>query len=156
MKTSENGKQLIKTSEGLRLQSYPDPATGGKPWTVGWGTTLIKGKPFGKGLTITKEQAEEYLADDLVPFEQAVNSLVKVKLTQNQFDALISFVYNVGADIDADNIAEGLGDSTLLKKLNAGDYKGAADQFLKWDKANGKVMKGLTIRRQAERALFLS
>jgi lysozyme len=92
----------------------------------------------------------------LVPFEQAVNSLVKVKLTQNQFDALISFVYNVGADIDADNIAEGLGDSTLLKKLNAGDYKGAADQFLKWDKANGKVMKGLTIRRQAERALFLS
>jgi GH24 family phage-related lysozyme (muramidase) len=153
MKTSSVGVELIKQFEGLRLQSYLCPA---KIWTVGWGTTLIKGKPFGKGLTITKEQAEEYLADDLVPFEQAVNSLVKVKLTQNQFDALISFVYNVGADIDADNIAEGLGDSTLLKKLNAGDYKGAADQFLKWDKANGKVMKGLTIRRQAERALFLS
>lgn len=156
MKTSENGKQLIKTSEGLRLQSYPDPATGGLPVTIGFGSTRIKGKPIKLGLTITKEQAEEYLADDLVPFEQAVNSLVKVKLTQNQFDALISFVYNVGADIDTDNIAEGLGDSTLLKKLNAGDYKGAADQFLKWDKANGKVMKGLTIRRQAERALFLS
>ena len=154
MRTSENGKNLIKQSEGLRLKSYPDPATGGKPYTVGYGTTVINGKPVQLGLTITKEQAEEYLAADLIPFEKDVMSLVKVKLNQNQFDALVSFAYNVGSDIDSDTIAEGLGDSTLLKKVNAGLFKEAALEFLKWNKAAGKVLPGLTTRRQAESKLF--
>lgn len=152
MKISENGKALIKEFENLEVIAYPDPGTGGAPWTIGWGHTGPEVKP---GLTWTRTQAEQALNNDLAQFERDVTQLVKVKINQNQFDALVSFAFNVGSDIDADDIAEGLGDSTLLKKLNAGDYDGAADEFPKWNKAAGKVLKGLTRRRNAERDLFL-
>ena len=100
-----------------------------------------------KGDKCTLEQAKEYFAHDLKRFESSVNNLVKVPLTQNQFDALVSLTYNIGSG----NFAS----STLLKKLNAKDYQGAADQFPRWNKAKGKVLNGLTRRRAAERALFL-
>lgn len=148
MKMSDSGKQLIRESEGLRLKSYPDPGTGGFPFTIAYGTTVIKGKPVKLGMTCTKEQAEEYLTDDLVKFETEVCDLVKVKLTQGQFDALVDFAYNVGSN--------NLRKSTLLKLLNAGDYTGASNEFLKWNKAAGKVLAGLTKRRAAERNLFIS
>jgi len=88
-------------------------------------------------------------------FEPGVLRLVKVPLTQGQFDALVCFAYNVGLDDDADTLAEGLGDSTLLRKVNAGDFSGAAAEFAKWNKNDGKVMLGLRRRRAAERALFI-
>lgn len=100
-----------------------------------------------KGDTCTLEQAKEYFAHDLNRFESSVNKLVEVPLSQNQFDALVSLTYNIGQTA--------FSNSTLLKKLNAKDYQGAADQFLRWNKGGGKVMKGLVRRREAERALFL-
>lgn len=149
MKTSPTGIHLIKHFESFRSVRYM--CDGGK-WTIGWGHT--------KGVTektkpITIAEGDALIADDLVEFEAAVNSLVKVPLLQCQFDALVSFAFNVGQDIDEDTIAEGLGDSTLLKKLNAGNYIGAADEFPKWNKAKGKVLAGLVNRRAAERAMFL-
>ena len=105
---------------------------------------------------ISEHEASVMLERILSQFEADVISLVKVPLTQNQFDALVSFAFNVGSDIDADTIAEGLGDSTLLKKLNRKDYLGAANEFLKWNKCKGVVSKGLTNRRTRERELFLS
>jgi lysozyme len=103
---------------------------------------------------ISEERAKELLRHTLTEFERDVNSVVKVPLTQGQFDALVDFAYNVGTDIDADNITEGLGDSTLLKKLNAGDYDGAAKEFGKWVYSKGVRMAGLVKRRKAEVALF--
>ncbi|MFJ1518449.1 lysozyme [Acinetobacter sp. ABJ_C1_1] len=145
MKISSVGIDLIKGFEGLRLKAYDD---GVGVWTIGFGTIKypngIRVKPRD---SCTSQQAEDYLRNDLSAFENAVNSLVKAKLTQNQFDALVSFTYNLGET--------NLSKSTLLKKLNAGDYQGAADQFLVWNKAGGKVMKGLVRRREAERSLFL-
>lgn len=152
MKISNNGLNLIKTYEGLELTAYPDPGTGGAPWTIGYGHT---GPEVHAGLVWTQQQAEQALASDVAQFERDVTSLVKVQINQNQFDALVSFAYNCGSDIDADDIAEGLGDSTLLKKLNAGDYDGAANEFPKWNRSGGKVLSGLTKRRNAERSLFL-
>lgn len=152
MKISTNGLNLIKSFESLELIAYPDPGTGGAPWTIGWGHTGAEVHP---GLTWTQAQAEQALLNDVAQFERDVTELVKVEINQNQFDALVSFAFNVGSDIDSDDIAEGLGDSTLLKKLNAGDYDGAADEFPKWNKSGGKVLKGLTRRRAAERDLFL-
>lgn len=149
MQTSENGLVLIKKSEGFRGNAYPDPATGGKPYTVGYGTTVYpSGMPVKLGDKVTEQQADAYLRNDVKNFEAAVSKAVKVKLTQGQFDALVSFTYNVGPA----NMAS----STLIKKLNAGDLNGAADEFPRWNKAAGKVMAGLTTRRAAERALFLS
>lgn len=153
MKASERGRAFIKSFESCRLEAYPDPGTGGEPWTIGWGHTGSEVKP---GLIWTQEQADQAFDDDLAQFEGAVNSLVKASLNQNQFDALVSFAFNVGPDIDADEMAEGLGDSTLLKKLNAGDYRGAAEEFPKWNKSGGKVMPGLVRRRAGERTMFLS
>ncbi|UAN55460.1 lysozyme [Serratia sp. JSRIV004] len=152
MKISNNGLALIKAFEGLSLTAYPDPGTGGAPWTIGWGHTGPEVKP---GLTWTQAQAKQALNDDVARFERDVRTLVKVEINQNQFDALVSFAFNVGSDIDEDDVPEGLGDSTLLRKLNAGDYEGAANEFVKWNNSAGKVMKGLTRRRAAERDLFL-
>lgn len=153
MKLSNNGKKLIKSFEKLELIAYPDPGTGGAPWTIGWGHT---GPEVVPGLVWTPAQADAAFDRDVAQFERDVTSLVKVPVNQNQFDALVSFAFNTGSDIDADTIAEGLGDSTLLKKLNAGDYDGAANEFLKWNKSGGRVMNGLTRRRNAERTLFLT
>ncbi|HHH3394312.1 TPA: lysozyme [Klebsiella aerogenes] len=149
MQTSDEGIALIKGFEGCRLTAYPDPGTGGSPWTIGYGWTLpVDGKPVRPGMTIDQATADRLLKTGLVSYENDVLKIVKVKLTQGQFDALVSLAYNIGS--------RALSTSTLLKKLNAGDIKGAADEFLRWNKAGGKVLNGLTRRREAERALFLS
>lgn len=148
MKVSTAGRKAIAGHEGVRLKAYPDPATGGEPWTIGVGHTSAAGLPkVYKGLTITADECDEILSRDLATFERAVEKAVKVPLNQNQFDALVSFTFNVGAG--------NLQKSTLLKRLNQGDYRGAAEQFGAWNKAAGKVMKGLVTRRADERALFL-
>lgn len=144
MKTSPKGIALIKSAEGLRLEAYPDPGTGDVPWTIGYGST----SGVTRNMVITKTQAEQMLAADLVRFERIVERLVRVPLNQGQFDALVSFTYNVGEG----NFTE----STLLRKLNAGDTAGAAEQFSRWVHAGGKVLPGLVTRRAAERALFLA
>lgn len=139
MTTSQRGIDLIKKYEGLRLKAYKCPAG---IWTCGWGHI----KNVTEGMVISQQQAEEFLKDDLKYFEVKVMELVKISLSQNQFDALVSFCYNLG---------EGrLKKSTLLKKLNSGDIAGAAEQFMVWNKANGKVLSGLTTRRNEERSLF--
>jgi lysozyme len=143
-KTSEAGKNLIKEFEGFRATAYICPAG---VVTVGYGTTRIKGNAVQLGTTITTDEADVLLEEDLKKFEDAVNQNVRVEITQNQFDALVAFVYNVGAG----NFKK----STLLKKINDEDFTVAADEFLKWNKAGGKVLKGLTRRRTAERELFL-
>lgn len=149
MYISKQGLELIKKFEGLRLKAYKCPSG---IWTIGYGHT----KGVYPGMTITEELADKFLVDDIWYFERDVESLVKVPLTQGQFDALVSFAFNVGSDIDDDDIPEGLGDSTLLKKLNSGDYAGAADEFPKWVYSRGKKLKGLVRRRAAERELFLT
>lgn len=141
MKTSNIGLALIREFEGLRLTAYQD-AVG--VWTIGYGAT----RGVKKGQKITEPQAEELLREDVARFEPEVLRLVKVPLSQAQFDALVSFAYNLGS--------KSLGSSTLLRMLNAGDYKGAAGQFDRWNKAGGKVLAGLTRRRAAERKLFES
>lgn len=149
MLTSEKGIRLIKQFEGCSLTAYPDPGTGGDPWSIGYGWTHpVDGKPVKRGMTIDQVTADRLLKTGLVGYENDVLKVVRVKLTQGQFDALVSFAYNVGS--------RALSTSTLLKKLNAGDIKGAADEFLRWNKAGGKVMLGLTNRRKAERDVFLS
>lgn len=149
MITSEKGIRLIKQFEGCSLTAYPDPGTGGDPWSIGYGWTHpVDGKPVKRGMTIDQVTADRLLKTGLVGYENDVLKVVRVKLTQGQFDALVSFAYNVGS--------RALSTSTLLKKLNAGDIKGAADEFLRWNKAGGKVMLGLTNRRKAERDMFLS
>lgn len=146
MQTSEKGIALIKQFEGCKLTAYQDSVG---IWTIGYGWTQpVDGKPIRAGMTIKQETAERLLKTGLVSYESDVSRLVKVGLTQGQFDALVSFTYNLGA--------RSLSTSTLLRKLNAGDYAGAADEFLRWNKAGGKVLNGLTRRREAERALFLS
>lgn len=145
MKISDVGLDLIMTHEGCELVAYPDPATGGAPWTIGFGHT---GPEVVEGLHIDQEQALEYLRRDLVWVEKCIANSVKVELTQGEFDALCSFVYNLGCGA--------LGKSTLLTKLNAGDSDGAAQEFGKWNRAAGKVMKGLVIRRKAEMEVFLA
>ncbi|MBX7459568.1 lysozyme [Qipengyuania sp. YG19] len=140
------GERLIKSFEGLELEAYPDPATGGKPYTVGRGATLdMDGKPFELGQRITIGQAERLFDKDTDRFEAAVEKLAPVA-TDNQFAALVSLAFNVG---DA-NLAK----STLLKLHNAGDYAGAAEQFGRWIYANGRPMKGLVRRRAAEAELY--
>ena len=146
MQTSDKGIALIKQFEGCRLTAYQDSVG---VWTIGYGWTQpVDGKPIRAWMTIKQETAERLLKTGLVSYESDVSRLVKVGLTQGQFDALVSFTYNLGA--------RSLSTSTLLRKLNAGDYAGAADEFLRWNKAGGKVLNGLTRRREAERALFLS
>src|SRR5678815_955841 len=148
VKLSAKGKALIQAFESCRLTAYRD--TGGV-WTIGWGHT---GPDVREGSVITQDRADRLFAEDVAEFERDVSELVKVPVTQNQFDALVSFAYNVGSDIDDDTLAEGLGDSTLLRKLNAGDYAGAAAEFPKWCHDNGKIVGGLLRRRNAERKLF--
>ncbi|WP_286917589.1 MULTISPECIES: lysozyme [Pseudomonas] len=143
MKTSTKGIALIKSAEGLRLKAYPDPGTGGLPWTIGYGST----SGVTRNMVITETQAEQMLAEDLVRFERIVERLVQVPVNQGQFDALVSFTYNVGEG----NFTK----STLLRKLNASDTAGAAEQFSRWVHASGKVLPGLVKRRAAERAMFL-
>lgn len=142
------GLAIIKAFEGLATTAYPDPGTGGEPWTIGYGHTSAAGDPkVYPGLKITAAQAEEILKRDLLVFERAVTQSVTRTPTSNQFAALVSFTFNVGPN--------NLRTSTLLKKHNAGDTAGAAEEFLKWVYAGGRVMAGLERRRKAERALYL-
>jgi lysozyme len=142
---SQNGINLLSSFEGCELAAYLCPA---KVWTIGFGTTVYpSGVKVKKGDACTLEQAKKFKANDLKRFEKTVNDLVKVSLTQNQFDALVSLAYNIGTGA--------FEKSTLLKKLNAGDYQGAADQFTVWNKGGGKVLQGLVNRRAKERELFL-
>ncbi len=142
MKTGKKGIELIKKWEGFRADAYiPVP---GDVQTIGYGHTLnVK-----TGDKITQAEGEQFLKDDLMRFEECVNECAPQDLTQNQFDACISLAFNVGnANFQR---------STLLKKLNTGDYAGAANQFRRWNRAGGRVLDGLTNRRRAERILFLS
>lgn len=147
MKTSKAGLDLIKQFESFRAAPYLCSAV--VP-TIGYGTTVypngIKVKLSDQ--KITQQLAETFLQHHVNVIEKDVSKLVKVTLTQNQFDALVSFAYNVGIGA--------FGDSTLLKLLNAGDIDNASKQFERWNKAGGKVSNGLTRRRNAEKALFLA
>ena len=146
MHISPSGIDLICNFEGKRLTAYDD---GVGVWTIGFGTTVYpNGIKVKKGDTCTEAQAKAYMAHDLKKFESAVNNAVTVPLNQNQFDALVSLAYNIGT-----NAFSG---STLVKKLNSNDFRGAADQFDVWVNAGGKRMQGLVNRRAKENALFLS
>jgi lysozyme len=136
--------ESIKRWESCRLKCYPDPATGGDPWTIGWGTT---GPTIKRGLTWTQTQADAALLEDVKELGRDVKACAKRELLAHERAALVSFAYNVGIGA--------LRGSTLLRLLNAGNTAGAATQFLRWDKANGKQMRGLSRRREAERQLFL-
>lgn len=141
---------LIKNAEGFADHWYPDPAHGWKVPTVGYGHTDAAGAPFyadTKGKRFTEDEASAILLRDLEAYEDDVRDLVKVPLNENQHGALTSFTYNLGKG----NLAK----STLLKKLNRGDYEGAAKEFGKWVNAAGKPLPGLVKRREAERKLFL-
>lgn len=143
MRTSQNGIAVLKHFESCSLSAYPDPATGGAPWTIGWGHT---GPEVVPGLVWTQSKADAQLLVDLSARELTVSCAVTGDVDQGQFDALVDFVYNLGA-----GNFEG---STLLKLVNAGDMSGAAAQFARWNRAAGKPMRGLTRRRAAEAALF--
>ena len=146
MSVSNKGADLICEFEGKRLVAYDD---GVGVWTIGFGTIKYpNGVRVKKGDTCTLDQAKEYMRHDLIEFEHTVNSSVKVPLNQNQFDALVSLAYNIGSNA--------FKSSTLVKKLNTGDYQGAADQFNVWINAGGKRMQGLVSRRDREKLLFLS
>jgi lysozyme len=143
MQVSFNGLEILKEHEGFRAEAYKD--TGGV-WTIGYGTTRVDSKPVIQGMKCTNAQALEWLRADTSSTQTAINQLVRVPINQNQFDALVSFVYNVGEDR--------FRKSTLLRLLNAGDYTGAANQFPRWNKDNGKVIPGLVSRRLVEQSMF--
>ena len=147
MKISNRGLELIKDFEGFSSTSYLCPA---KIPTIGYGNTFWEdGRKVKMGEQISKEKALElleYVANK--DFSQKIYPLIKVEISQNQFDSMVSLAYNIGV--------EAFSKSTLLKKVNANDFKGAGDEFLKWNKSGGKPLLGLTRRRERERELFLS
>lgn len=150
MTPSQHIADFIKGYEQCRLKAYM-PTPNDRP-TIGWGTT---GPDVRMGMTWTQGHADARFERDLADFAAGVTHLLRGKpTTQAQFDALVSFAYNVGLDDDADTKAEGLGDSTLLKKHLAGDFDGAADQFKLWNKQKGVVLAGLTKRRAAEARIY--
>lgn len=181
MKISDKGLELIKHFESCELAAYPDPASGlgkaclrlgrklseyrtvpdwegmdGKPWTIGFGATRNV-KPGDK---MTQAEADARLLEDVAVFEEEVNKAVKVQLTQGEYDAMVSIVYNCGPG--AKNKRDGIirlktgAPSSLLRQLNLGNKSGAAAQFLRWNRAGGKEMWGLTRRRLSEQHLFLA
>ena len=146
MNIGERGVELIKSFESYRAYPYFDSA---RVATIGWGSTYY---PDGRRVRIsdppiTREQATDLMMQVLREFEDGINAALRVEVTQNQYDALVCWAYNVGI-----SAASG---STLMRLLNAGDVQGAADQFLRWNKAGGVTLRGLTRRREAERELFL-
>ena len=152
-RVSPAGIALIHSFETCKLEAYPDPGSrDGHPWTIGWGST---GPDIKKGLKWTQAQCDARFALDLAKFEDGVTRLLGgAPTTQSQFDALVSLAYNIGLDEDADTIAEGLGDSSLLRKHKAGDYGGAAKAFRSWRFNDGREMRGLLRRREAEAKLY--
>lgn len=138
MKTSDTGRKFIEQWEGRFTHTYDD---GVGVLTIGYGHTTAAGPPaVTRGMVITEADCDKILADDLGRVEKDIYRLVTVPLSQNQYDVLSSFQFNTG----------GLAKSTLLKKLNAGDYAAVPDELKKWDRAGGKTMMGLTRRRAAE------
>lgn len=140
LKFDRAGIDLVKASEGVRLKAYRDPVG---VLTIGYGHT---GTDVYEGQTISEGEAAQLLMDDVKFAEVGVKAYVNVPISQNQYDALVDFTFNLGVGA--------LRSSTLLKKLNAGDYVGAGKEFFRWDKAGGKVLPGLTKRRAAEAALW--
>ena len=141
METSENGIELIKEFEGCKQVAYQDSVG---VWTIGYGHT----KTAYDGQLAIKKTCEKLLAEDVAEFEEYVNKLVKVPLTQNQFDALVAWTFNLGPT--------NLNESTMLRKLNYGDYESVPDEMRRWNKAGGEVLNGLVRRRDAEAKLFIS
>lgn len=144
---NENGLRLIKHFESLKLTAYQDSIG---VWTIGWGHTGLTHRDgtVYEGRTITEEEAEGLLRHDVSLFEKAVNRSVRVELNPDQFSALVSFTFNLGE--------RNLKRSTLLRKLNEGNYFGAAKEFKRWNRAGGKRLAGLVRRRLSERNLFCS
>ncbi len=145
MRLTQAGVDLIKEFEGCRLEAYPDPGTGSVPWTIGYGHT---GPDVTKGMSITQERAEELLRKDLMKFELGVIELVPGVTSDNQFSACVSLAYNIGI--------ENFKRSLLLRCMQKYNFDHAAGEFLKWNHAGGRVLKGLTRRREAEMKLFLT
>lgn len=141
MNTSEDGLELIRRFEGLRLRAYQDSVG---VWTIGYGHTAH----VAKGMECSEQQALDWLREDVRTAERCVSSCVTAELTQGEFDALVSWTYNLGCG--------NLRNSTLLRKLNACDYDGAAAEFERWTKAGGVELAGLVARREAERERFES
>ena len=139
MEISQEGLSLIKKFEGCELESYKCAAG---VWTIGYGST----NGVEEGMEISQERADMLLLEDVEVFEEAVNKLVEVPLEQNQFDALVSWTFNLGST--------NLQNSTLLKVLNNKDYEGVPSQIKRWNKAGGEVLQGLVRRREAEALLF--
>src|SRR5471032_1945879 len=172
LKYSEQGMALTQNAETLYLFAYPDPASplakelqrrglwqstlrgepipasllvlSGAPWTGGWGHT---GPEMRYGMTFSREQAVAWLRQDVASAEATVRRLVRVELNQEEYDALVDLVFNIGSG--------NFNSSTLLSKLNSGDTEGAIAEFARWNKAGGVVLAGLVKRREAERVLFL-
>ena len=143
MQISFNGIKSLKELEGFRKDAYKD--TGGV-WTIGYGTIMLNGKPVEQGMSITDPEAEVALQADLAWAQTAVNQLVRVPLKQSMYDALVSFVYNVGMNA--------FSKSTMLRKLNLKDYAGASKEFSRWVYDNGKEIKGIVARRRIEQSMF--
>ena len=137
--------RLIKQFEGFRANAYKCPAG---IWTIGYGSTSIDGIKVKQGDTVTEQAALDDIYKRLNEIDKQITAVVRVPLNSNQLNALLDFVYNLGIG--------NFRSSTLLKKLNDSDYRGAAEQLLRWNKSGGKVLAGLTKRREAERELFLS
>lgn len=144
MQINDAGLALLKSCEGCKLKAYPDPASGGAPWTVGYGHT---GDDVYEGLEITQERADELLKEDIEKLESELLDCIATPVSSNQFSALVVFTYNVGIG--------NFENSSLLKNLNSGDIQGAADQFPRWNRAGGEIRQYLVERREKERALFL-
>ena len=139
MKLGERGTEILKYFEGCKLTAYQDSVG---VWTIGYGHT----KGVFDGMTITQEEAEQMLLTELEEYEGYIEDMVTVPLTQNQFDALVVWIYNLGPT--------NFRNSTLLKELNAGNYNAAGQEITRWNKAGGKVLAGLVKRREAEAELF--
>ena len=142
MNISAAGIALIKQFEGLKLAAYPDPGTGGEPYTIGYGHT----GGVKRTDTCTLAQAVAWLQSDVRGTVRTLADMIEVPVTQGQFDACVSLAYNIGVSA--------FRGSTLLRLLNASEYQAASDEFPRWNRTDGKVLPGLINRRAAERALF--
>lgn len=142
MRTSETGKDIIRNIEKFAASRYPD----GKGYSIGYGHQILPGEYFAE--PITKQKADELLEMDVKKAERAVNNNVTVPLKQSQFDALVSFVYNIGENA--------FKKSTMIRYINAGRYDLAAEEFNRWTYYQGNISKGLVTRREAEKRMFLS
>lgn len=139
-------QKIMSGPQAGDCQAYPDPGSHGPPWTIGWGST---GTGIGPGTIWTQQQCDQRMESDVARLGQELDALLgSSATTQNQFDAMIDFAYNLGI--------ESLASSTLLRLHKAGDYQGAAAEFGKWTHADGKVLPGLVKRRAAEAALYSS